>query len=217
MSLNSRCNWRRTRRIFQLSSWSRWLPVPRTAASIAGGNHGMMFLRCITDGVSSALASEKGKDWMTKGNIIGLWLTEANVFHAFFINWSPLNYMSLNPVSGYFSLCKQRNYGLSVISQCLTKYHDEEYILQMALYVLWMFSNYSTFDSYLELPTTSIFPRTQLFFTDSQYFSSLNTVKLLLFDLDWCAKGSSRIKTNRHMKGLKHGGEITYLESIWTL
>lgn len=48
------------------------------------GNHNVMFLRCIDDVVSSAIASLGGKDWMAKGHpIMAFQLTEANKLHAF--------------------------------------------------------------------------------------------------------------------------------------
>lgn len=44
---------------------------------------------------------EEGKDSMAKGLVMSLSLTGENMFHTLFINVIPLNYMSLNPGSGF--------------------------------------------------------------------------------------------------------------------
>lgn len=61
MSLHLRCSWRRTTRIFQLSSWSGRLPAPRAKATITG----WIMAWCFAGPLMMWLAvpwSEEGKD-----------------------------------------------------------------------------------------------------------------------------------------------------------
>lgn len=64
LSLQSRCNCRRTRRIFELSSWSRRLPVPRAAAGIAGGTMAWCFSGASVMGLAAPWHLRRGRtEW----------------------------------------------------------------------------------------------------------------------------------------------------------